>query len=294
MAPHGSTFRAGFLDDVATDHFPTSQPRRGPASLEWCETFWLRETVPPDTHSVVSSLNTLSWRDHLERGVFKYMRRRMIAKAARIEWVSYHVPKTAGTSFREALRQAFGPARLFAVYDNSCGTLTRGEPIWIPSSASIVHGHFRPHLHHPQLFAHGKRIIWLRDPVKRAWSLLNHTLDVRNNKTLFQLVKTEFLDRGITDREEIFRSLISRRPRFFREYEANCQSLDRDFFHFVGCTDRYAEDLRRLANMMQRPLAAERLNLGENTQQLPSLTANELAFFDEEYRIYERLARARD
>ncbi|MGA1057656.1 MAG: hypothetical protein ACO3Y3_08165, partial [Phycisphaerales bacterium] len=127
-----------------------------------------------------------------------------------------------------------------------------------------------------------------------ACLLLNHTLDVRNNKTLFQLVKTEFLDRGITDREEIFRSLISRRPRFFREYEANCQSLDRDFFHFVGCTDRYAEDLRRLANMMQRPLAAERFNLGENTQQLPSLTANELAFFDEEYRIYERLARARD
>jgi hypothetical protein len=139
----------------------------------------------------------------------------------------------------------------------------------------------------------GKRITWLRDPVERAWSLLNHTLEVRNNGALFQLVETEFLDRGVTDREQIFKSLIHRRPRFFREYEANYQSLDREFFHFIGCTDRYEEDLRRLAETMQMPLAAERLNRRSDQRPTPSLNSRELAVFDEEYRIYERLTQTR-
>jgi hypothetical protein len=241
----------------------------------------------------MAGLNSMSWRDHLGRGLAKWTRRRMIAKASRVEWVSYHVPKTAGTSFRSALRQAFGPSRVFAVYDGSCGILTRGEPIWLPGSASIVHGHFRPHRRHDQLFPHGKRITWLRDPVERAWSLLNHTLEVRNNGALFQLVETEFLDRGVTDREQIFKSLIHRRPRVFCEYEAHYQSLDLEFFHFIGCTDRYEEDLRRLSETMQTPLAAERLNRGPDKRPTPSLNGRELAVFDEEYRIYERLTQAR-
>ena len=255
--------------------------------------FWPLDPGPSDTGHSMGALNTLSWRDHLGRGLAKWTRQRMIAKASRVAWVSYHIPKTAGTSFREALRQAFGPARVFAVYDGSCGIMSRGEPIWLPGSASIVHGHFRPHVRHPQIFTRGKRITWLRDPVERAWSLLNHTLEVRNNGTLFQLVETEFLDRGVTDREQIFKSLIHRRPRFFREYEANYQSLDREFFHFIGCTDRYEEDLRRLAETMQMPLAAERLNRRSDQRPTPSLNSKELAVFDEEYRIYERLTQTR-
>ncbi|MGA0420784.1 MAG: hypothetical protein ACO3P9_12265, partial [Phycisphaerales bacterium] len=65
----------------------------------------------------MAGLNTMSWRDHLGRGLAKWTRRRMIAKASRVEWVSYHVPKTAGTSFRSALRQAFVPSPVYPVDD---------------------------------------------------------------------------------------------------------------------------------------------------------------------------------
>lgn len=245
-------------------------------------------------HHDMGTLNSLGWRDRLGRGLVRFTRRRLMARSATVEWISYHVPKTAGTSFRVALVEAFGPRRVFAVYDGDTGVLTRGEPIWLPSSGSVVHGHFRPHARHQDLFPRGKRIVWLRDPVERAWSLFNHTLDVRNNRRLYDHLKTRYLDAGMSRREEIFKAMLRHEvdSRAFMEYEGNYQSFDRSFFFFVGCSDRYREDLTRLSELMQTPLPIGQFNTARSKQPPPTLDDRERAAFSEEYRVFERLIRA--
>ncbi|RUO45181.1 sulfotransferase family 2 domain-containing protein [Idiomarina aquatica] len=240
----------------------------------------------------MDTVNKLSWREKFERALAERTRRRMLTNAANVDWVSYHIPKTAGTSFRAALKQAFGERQFFAVYEFSgANELTQGEPIWLPATAQVVHGHFRPHPRHRQLFPNGKRITWMRDPVKRAWSLLNHTLDVQNNDKVYEFIKSQFLDQGLSDREEIFRAMIKNEQsaRFFNIYQRDYQGFNNKFFFFVGCTERYNDDLQRLAEMMQKPLASEQLNPSKNKQPVPDLSDKERAYFSEEYRIYERL-----
>lgn len=242
----------------------------------------------------MGTFNRLGWRDRFGRVLARYARRRLVARSANVEWISYHVPKTAGTSFRVALTHGFGPRRVFAVYGGDAGVLSRGEPIWLPSSGSVVHGHFRPHVRHQDLFPRGRRIVWLRDPIERAWSLLNHTLEVRNNRTLYDHLKTTYLDAGVSRPEEIFKAMLRDEAdsRAFKEYEGNYESFDRSFFCFVGCSDRYDEDLASLSELMQTPLPTGQFNVATHRQPPPTLDDRERAVFSEEYRIFERLTRS--
>ncbi|PYE32844.1 hypothetical protein DFP83_105152 [Idiomarina fontislapidosi] len=240
----------------------------------------------------MDNVNKLSWREKMERALAERTRRRILANAARVNWVSYHIPKTAGTSFRSALQTAFGQQAFFAVYEFSgANELSRGEPIWLPASTQVIHGHFRPHSRHKQLFPNGKRITWMRDPIKRAWSLLNHTLDVQNNDNVYQFIKTHFLDRGITDREELFKTMLNNKgtATFFNIYKRDYKTFNKKFFYFVGSTERYNEDLKRLEELMQKPLPTQQLNSSQNKQPAPELSDKERAYFSEEYRIYEKL-----
>lgn len=240
----------------------------------------------------MDNVNKLGLRERIERAFAKRVRRRMLTNAEKVEWVSYHIPKTAGTSFRSALQNAFEEREFFAVYEFSgANELSRGEPIWLPASTKVIHGHFRPHALHRQLFPNGKRITWVRDPIKRAWSLLNHTLDVQNNDNVYQFIKTNFLDQGITDREELFRAMIKHKKsaKFLNIYTRDYKSFNKKFFFFVGSTEHYDEDLDRLAELMQRPLPRQQLNSSQNKQPAPELSDKERAYFSEEYRIYDRL-----
>lgn len=228
----------------------------------------------------------------MERALAERTKRRMLNNATRVDWVSYHIPKTAGTSFRSALQNTFGEQQFFAVYEFSgANELSRGEPIWLPASVQVIHGHFRPHTMHRQLFPNAKRITWVRDPIKRAWSLLNHTLDVQNNNSVYQFIKTHFLDKGITEREELFKAMIKNKQsaKFFNIYKRDYKAFNKKFFFFVGSTERYNDDLNRLAELMQKPLPPQQLNSSKNKQSVPELSDKERAYFSEEYRIYERL-----
>ncbi|HVZ65480.1 MAG TPA: hypothetical protein VG936_12980 [Lacunisphaera sp.] len=85
--------------------------------------------------------------------------------------ISIHVPKTAGTTFRELLAGHFGEdlCLFYAGYKNH-----RMEPVDdVPAHARCIHGHM-----HARDFDHrypgAKRVVWLRHPVERVASEYAH------------------------------------------------------------------------------------------------------------------------
>ena len=145
--------------------------------------------------------------------------------------ISVHVPKTAGTSFREALAAEYGND-LAAVYDGARpdGRIFRA-----------VHGHLSP----DQFWSsgrHAKLIMWLRDPVERIASYYDfwrHTEPHGNPN------HDHFLASDMT--MEDFAAWSPIRDEFRDKYVARMQPDD---FFFVGITERYEIDLTRLARRL--------------------------------------------
>jgi hypothetical protein len=85
-----------------------------------------------------------------------------------IKLLSVHIPKTAGTSFKNVLLRMYGD-RLVQVYDYH-GTALDGAALLRESpQAEAIHGHFR--LDELRLFCpSAKTVTWLRDPISRIES----------------------------------------------------------------------------------------------------------------------------
>jgi len=78
--------------------------------------------------------------------------------------VSVHVPKTAGTTFRQMLQQAF-PAL----------TLDYGEPLILAPHIGCIHGHFFVEKY-AGILPRARFIAWLRDPIERVVSQYHYWL----------------------------------------------------------------------------------------------------------------------
>jgi hypothetical protein len=81
--------------------------------------------------------------------------------------ISIHIPRTAGTAFREIVAERLGPRLAHHYYhlmDHRMQTIDA-----LPADVEMVHGHVRP----TQLlgaFPHAALVTWLRDPVQRLFS----------------------------------------------------------------------------------------------------------------------------
>jgi len=82
-----------------------------------------------------------------------------------LEIMSYHIPKTAGTTFFIALTQVYGREKIAGVLQESLA-LSEGAD---SQKIKVIHGHIpaRKYLRHTNI----KEIIWLRDPILRLISL---------------------------------------------------------------------------------------------------------------------------
>ena len=96
---------------------------------------------------------------------------------AKVELVSIHIPKSAGTSFFASLKRAYGKesvARVDIPIRRNPSRRARGAraPAVLPPSTRVVHGHFRPR-DLPAAYGIGPEIpviTWMRDPVERVIS----------------------------------------------------------------------------------------------------------------------------
>lgn len=207
-----------------------------------------------------------------------------------VEWISYHIPKTAGSSLRAAFRKAFGTSAVFGVYRHSgAGELSAGQSIWLPSATRIIHGHFRPRRRHTGIFPNARRIVWVRDPLQRSWSLLTRLLHVKENDPAYRILKQRYIDKGVTDKAELFECYlkdneINRAVFGYQSYFTEILPAD---FDFIGSVHAVHEDMQRLSNLLNVELDMPSRNTRTGGADIPDSVHKLKPLLKKEYQLVE-------
>jgi len=196
-----------------------------------------------------------------------------------------HVPKTAGTSFRAAAEDFFGPKRIVRDYfddPETSGSIrdtvrASGDPLQIIEAirrdrATMLFGHFNVG-RYCAIFGIGNAMTILRDPVTRVISHYRHA------------VRHQGYGRDLMTfaRHGEFRNLQSRMLR----------NLDPAVFGIVGITERYELTLSAVAHHWGWQLAGLRKNVGDEQGQF-SANADEQQLIEigklnsDDQRLYDR------
>lgn len=173
-----------------------------------------------------------------------------------VELLSYHVPKTAGTSLYLALEDAYGAEKIKRVYHPAeAKTMSMGAPFWVWPSTDVIHGHIRPHAMHKAQFPNAKRIIWVRDPVLRCYSFVRHWMKMRTGSQ-YLAFEAKHIKTGSETAIDLFEKLIND-PEFDHVrlfYQHFFQGVSAGHFTFIGVSERFEEELKRLEIVLQKPL----------------------------------------
>ncbi|MEM1319710.1 MAG: sulfotransferase family 2 domain-containing protein [Bacteroidota bacterium] len=177
----------------------------------------------------------------------------------RIELVSVHIPKTAGTSFRNTLKAVYGEDLVVRLdIDLQQEQLRINEQPFtaakLDKKIKVVHGHFSPQLLHQRFKIAPKTpvITWLRDPVERV---------ISNYFYLEKRLKEELQEeaKGLNILSKMQRSLIE-----YAQGEINRNRMSKflagielEALFFVGIQEHYSTDLKALADLLQWPQVIE-------------------------------------
>lgn len=181
--------------------------------------------------------------------------------------ISAHLPKTAGVSFFSALKQAYPSGvqrdyadaplntpsreRIVAAFRNGIANLDRDL-----AGVRCVHGHFLPVKYLPLATIRGNVdfVTWMRHPVDRMIS--HHRYWMRN----FDPVKSQPFHRRVVE-EGWSLEKFCLAPEMRNVYDQFLYAFPLEYFHFIGITEHYDEDL---ADFSRRyfgvKVASERLN----------------------------------
>jgi hypothetical protein len=188
--------------------------------------------------------------------MFRFFRKdpEPVAEVA-LQLISIHIPKTAGTSFRNTLCGVYGQD---AVVRLDIGLIRQEtmirEQVYdapeLPPGIAVLHGHFS----YPRLTERFPIdpalpvITWLRDPVERVISNYFYLA-----KRLAEELNEE--GRGLNILNRMQRTLLE-----YARYEPAqnriskfLEGLALEDLHFVGLVEHYDEDLARLATLMGWP-----------------------------------------
>jgi len=234
------------------------------------------------------------------RYLYRYQRWRERQQKAELELISIHIPKTAGTSFRNTLKGVYGQEAVVRLdIELEVPVVKVNEEPYderqVPSWAKVVHGHFT----YPLLKQHFDLperqipiITWVRDPVERVISnyyylskRLAEELD-EPSKGLNILIKME-------------RKLMeyARDPLNCNRLTKYLQGVPLEKFHFVGIQDHYSEDLNHLAKILDWQNFNEFIHnrTGKAYDQVSDEQRDEIrALNDEDVRLYERALELRE
>lgn len=197
----------------------------------------------------------------------------------KIELVSLHIPKTAGTSFRNMLKQHYGEenAVRFDIHSASNRIEIENQEFRkrkLPKNIKVIHGHFNYQsvIETVDLDENVKFITWLRDPVERVLS---------NYFYLSKRLKEEL------DEEGKGLNILAKMQKTLLEYARNDISRNRmykflrgaelDKFFFIGLYENYDEDIIELAKMlgMEEPEILQH-NVTEDKEEVSKEIINEI------------------
>ncbi|MEP6487231.1 DUF4214 domain-containing protein [Microcoleus vaginatus GB2-A3] len=156
-----------------------------------------------------------------------------------LEIMSYHIPKTAGTTFFIALTQVYGLHKIAGFLEESLAVSEGVEP----QTIKVIHGHVpsRKYLFSAQV----KEIIWLRDPILRLISLYFFwkTLPRTEDESLHNYVQEKNLD--LVEFAKI--------PQLRNEMSQYVGGRNLTDFYFVGIQRFFKDDLTELGEMLNWP-----------------------------------------
>lgn len=175
----------------------------------------------------------------------------MLFKSAhRPEIISLHIPKTAGTSFRNLLKNVYGEKEVVRFDIDTNNIVRLNEKVYESTKlpdATVIHGHFvfqtlQVKFPLPKDY---KLITWVRDPVKRVVSnfyylesRIKELLDEeKNNLNILSKLQRTLI--------EFARAEINRN----RQSKFLTGSTLSDYT-FVGVQEFYEEDISRLARIL--------------------------------------------
>lgn len=234
------------------------------------------------------------------RYLYRYQRWRERQQKAELALISIHIPKTAGTSFRNTLKSVYGQEAVIRLDIKRKGPRVEinEQPYAgdrLPPWTRVAHGHFSylQLQRHFQLPSEEVPIItWLRDPVERVLS------------NYFYLCKrlAEELDepaKGLNILSKLQRSLpeYARDPKNRNRMSLFLEGLDLTDLTFFGIQDHYSEDLNHLAKLLDWKGFEEYVHnrTGKAYDGLSSEVLDEIrALNDEDVRLYERALELRE
>ena len=219
---------------------------------------------------------------------YETLRQHLVGKNAtfpNVKLLSYHLPKTAGTSLYLALEEAYGLPHVKRIYDpKDHEPLTAGKPFWVNKTTHVLHGHFRPHPNHIFQFPNAKRIIWVRDPITRCWSLLRHWLRLQHGKR-YERFKEKYIHTGKETPEALFDFLVHDEE--FSDirlmYQSFMKNVQGNHFDFVGQAEHFNAELERLSTLLQKPLHHKKANVNEHHKTMPFNPAHYYPLFASDY-----------
>lgn len=166
--------------------------------------------------------------------------------------VSLHIPKTAGTSFRNILKDVYGDEKVIRLdIALKHGKLKINQKQFenksLDKNWKVIHGHFSPSLLVSKFVIHDEipYITWLRDPVERVISNYYYL-----EKRLKEVMDEE--SRGLNILSKMQRSLIeyasadNNRNRMSKFLEGKAL----EDFLFVGIVEHFSDDLVDLSNIL--------------------------------------------
>lgn len=166
-----------------------------------------------------------------------------------VELVSLHIPKTAGTSFRNILKDVYGPGHV-ARLDIRRNTELNGKKLnssKLKSGIKVIHGHFsyQKLIEQFDIKEDTPVITWLREPAERV---------ISNYYYLDKILRKEL------NEEKKDLNILAKMEKTLLEYaatEANRNRMSKfldgitpEEFFFIGFTNHYEEDLAVLARLL--------------------------------------------
>ncbi|MCB0704754.1 MAG: sulfotransferase family 2 domain-containing protein [Saprospiraceae bacterium] len=210
----------------------------------------------------------------------------------RLELVSIHIPKTAGTSFRGVLKEVYGEQEVIRLDIGLIKQELRiNEVVFSKNKLSknirVAHGHFSPALlkAHFEIAPEVPFITWLRDPIERV---------ISNYFYLQKRLKEELEEekKGLNILSKMQRSLLE-----YAQSEINqnrmskfLEGIELEELFFIGIQDYFAEDLQFIAQKLQWPPIQElKYNITgrkndqvspEERQQIADLNQKDVALYE--------------
>ncbi|MCB9301749.1 MAG: sulfotransferase family 2 domain-containing protein [Lewinellaceae bacterium] len=172
---------------------------------------------------------------------------------AALELISIHIPKTAGTSFRNTLRGVYGEQSVIRLDIGLVRQEVRVEEElyglpYFPKQTRVIHGHFSYPLlqQNFQVPENIPIITWLRDPVERV---------ISNYFYLARRLAEELQEerKGLNILKKMQRSLLE-----YANFEPSqnrmskfLEGLELEELFFVGIQEDYDRSLERLAGLLE-------------------------------------------